>query len=77
MQINTNTVGYSNLGTNSNTRPDQVTDRKPSAKLTVRDAIKPEAQTPAVVNKDERGAQLARNAYAGASQRGSIVNMLV
>lgn len=78
MQINSNTVGYTNAGTNSNfQRIDNNADRRAAAKPLAREAIKPQAETPAVIDQNTRGAQLAKNAYNGASQRGSIVNILV
>lgn len=79
MQINSNTSFYNGVGTNGNNsfRPEIRGEQKPATKLAVRQAIQPEQAVDKTIDQNDRAKMLARNAYNGASQRGSIVNIVV
>ncbi len=79
MQINSNTSLYTNVGTNNGGYKSETTREQPRsvANPVTKQAIKPEGQVEKALDQNDRAKQLARNAYAGASQRGSIVNILV
>ncbi len=78
MQINVNpgALNAAGYGTN-NARPEPSRDQKPAARAVTQQAIKPEKAVEKIADQNARGAQLAKNAYAGAAQRGSILNILV
>ncbi len=78
MQINSNTP-YTNVGTATQGFKPDVTrqEQRSSAPVVTREAIKPDRQVSPVADQNDRAKQIARNAYAGASQRGSLLNIVV
>ena len=78
MQINSNTP-YTNVGTaTQGFKPDvSRQEQRSSAPVVTREAIKPERQVSTVIDQNDRAKQIARNAYTGASQRGSLLNIVV
>ncbi len=78
MQINSNT-SFQNIGTNPGSRPEVNRERQNNAatQALTKKAIEPNGQLQTVIDQNDRAKLLAKTAYAGASARGSIVDIRV
>jgi hypothetical protein len=78
MQINQNS--YTSYTTNAGSgalRPQDQGAQKPAVKPMTRDAVKADSGADKVIDQNTRGKLIAQNAYAGTSQRGGILDIIV